>query len=153
MNPPELTLLNLIESKWTETNPSKAQIKFYDQPTNIDWDYLLASRAAGTRHLWVSQAEAPHRAVGFQAKRVDLNLIVNIFLRSVSRSKADLDEAMLEEKNMIEEVSRIIPAERHTVTEFVPSVKHFINKDDMMLDPPLLAHEVHVACLYVRYPS
>lgn len=150
LNPPSLTLFDLIEGNWAESNPAKAEIIFLKFTTNIDWASMLAPRSAGRRYLWVTEGDSPHRAIAFQAQRVDLDLVVNIFLRANSRAISDLEEAGTEERNMIEEVSRIIAAERDSITEFTPTVKNPINKDDGSLDPPLFAHEIHVKCVYVR---
>jgi len=149
---PELMLLSLIQDNYSILNPPKADVTWLKYPSVFNWDFLLSPKSAGTKTLWVRKEEEPHRPITFKARRVDMNLIVTIFLRAKSRLEADVDEARMQKLNMIEEVRDIVIANGplSAIADFYMRPKHLINKDDTTQDPPVLAHEVHVQCTYLR---
>jgi len=149
---PELMLLSLIQDNYSILNPPKADVNWLKYPSVFDWDFLLSPKSAGTKTVWVRKEEESHRPITFKARRVDMNLIVTIFLRAKSRLEADVDEARMQKKNMIEEVRDIVIANGplSAIADFHIRPKHLINKDDTTQDPPVLAHEVHMQCTYLR---
>ena len=152
MNPPELTLRQLIEDNYDIQNPVKTDVTWLKYPTVFNWDFLLSPKSAGTKTLWVRKGDAPHIPITFVHKRVNMNLIVTIFLRAKSRKEEDMLEARGQKQNMIEKVCDTVIANGPTnpQNDFHMVLKHLVNKDDTTQDPPVIAHEVHVNCVYLR---
>jgi len=149
LNPPEKSIRNLIYNNYDISEPAKASVNF-PEIMRLDEFKKIADR--GKNMIWVEAEEAPMKPSTFTHMRVDQRCVVHILTKAASGTNTDVLAANTRKQNMIDEVCQIILANGPTgaITEFIPRIAHLIDRSDIFMDPPLLAADVVVKCVYLR---
>ena len=147
MDPPEKTIRDLIYNNYAASSPAKADVIF---PEIMRLQDLEGTHNPGKNYIWVTATEAPLRSAAFTVKRVDQVCVVHIHTKSASQSKTDVLAANTRKQNMLDEICHIIIVHGATLTAFIPHLKLFVDRSDLMFDPPVLAVDIYVTCTYLR---
>jgi len=150
LNPPEVSLRELIYNNYDATDPAKADVIF-PEVARLQ-ELATMSQTVGKNMIWVTRGEEPHRPAAFTVKRVDLDCIIHIYARAKTGSKTDVLDAGKHRQNMIDEVCQITIANgpNNEILDFTPHLRHFIDKDDFNLEIPICLTDIHVQCTFLR---
>lgn len=157
MQDPAETLRNLLQANWNDLNVSsrmvKANLEFITLPYSFDLPKVerrpIPDDRNGSVQIFRVTGDSKPLGLNQGVAEVDEVYQIDVFVKPASRSQTDIDNAKTDRWQVEREISRIIRANRTSMTDLkfgFPS--RFIQREESDSYPPILTSSTEVEVKY-----